>query len=219
MVLNIKIIALEGLDKSGTFSQTGLLQNKLQSLGYKVQNGEFHNYASPTGKLIMDWLTNKWDVDQTTIELIMAADKQTSQTWFKKLEDKGIDFLILDRYTLSQIVYGLASGSDERWISSLQKYMRKPDIDIVIDIPAEVSMRRKGKHNNGENDRYESDVKMLQEVREIYKYISTEYSAPVKEVVNGERSIHDVHDEIFKIVKENFLHSGERTTGGFIVGD
>lgn len=205
MVLNIKIIALEGLDKSGKFSQTGLLQNKLQSLGYKVQHGEFHNYSAPTGKLIMEWLTNKWPVDQITIELIMAADKQASQTWFKKLEGKGIDFLILDRYTLSQVVYALATGSDGGWISSLQKYMRKPDMDIVIDIPAEVSMSRKGKHNNGENDRYESDVKMLREVREIYKNIPTDYSASIKEVVNGERSIHDIHEEIFKIVEENFL--------------
>lgn len=201
-----------------------MLQSKLKSLGYKVERGEFHNYSTTTGKLIMDWLTKKWDTDQTTIELVMAANKQASQSWFKKLEDDGIDFLILDRYTLSQMVYGLATGSDGRWLSTLQNNMMRPNMDIVIDIPAEVSMTRKGKHNNGENDRYESDVKLLGQIRALYKKVSTDYSAPVKHIVDGKNSIDEIHERIFEIVAENFINGPVKTKdplsniGGMTIG-
>jgi dTMP kinase len=152
----------------------------------------------------MKWLTKKWSVDQTTIELIMAADKQAQQGWFKQLKTEGVDFLILDRYTLSQAVYGIATGSDGRWLLQLHNYMRKPDLDIVIDIPAEVSMKRKGKHNNGINDRYESDLTLLKNVRNYYNNVSTFYSAPVKRIVNGEQDVESVHNDLFCVIQGVF---------------
>jgi dTMP kinase len=164
----MRIIAFEGLDKSGKFTQSEMLYKSLLELGLKVEKSEFHRYDTPTGELIMKWLKKEWDVDQHTIELIMAADKQAQQLWFDKLEAEGYDFLILDRYTGSQQVYAKANGVDPEWTAELQRYMIEPDVEIFIDIPAEESMKRKGKHNNGENDRYESDLEMLQRVRQIY---------------------------------------------------
>jgi dTMP kinase len=177
-----------------------MLYKKIEQYGYKVAKSEFHRYDTNTGKLIMDWLTRKWDVSQKSIELIMAADKQAQQEWFSQLDKEGYDYLILDRYTLSQAAYGVANGIQGSWIIELQKYMRKPDLDIVIDIPAEISMSRKGKHNNGQNDKYESDLEMLKRVRENYKSFSTYYSAPVKKIVDGTKSIEEIHNEIFNIV-------------------
>lgn len=191
----MKIIAIEGLDKSGKHTQSNMLVDYLRSRGYKVEKSEFHRYDTPTGQLIQKWLYKEWDVDQTTIELIMAADKQAQQKWFKELEDQGVDFLILDRYTVSQFVYSLANDIEREWTIALQKYMRKPDLNIFIDIEAEESMRRKGKH--GENDRYESDLKLLNGVRALlYWYIND------KGHINGHQSQEDVHKDIVKVVKE-----------------
>ena len=146
----------------------------------------------------MKWLKKEWDVDQTTIELIMTADKQAQQKWFDELEKQGVDYLILDRYRGSQDVYSLANGIDPEWTAQLQKYMRKADMEIFIDIPAEVSMARKGKHNNGENDRYESDLELLKRVRNLYLQRDN-----IK--INGEQSIEEVHDDIVRefLIKEN----------------
>ncbi|OBG93864.1 dTMP kinase [Mycobacterium sp. E3298] len=199
----IKIIAIEGLDKSGKYSAANMLLDRLTVDGYKVAKGEHHRYDQPTGELIMKWLKKEYDVDQSTIELIMTADKQAQQKWYKQLEDEGYDFLILDRYTLSQLAYANANKIPVEWTVELQRYMRKPDIDIVIDISPEVSMGRKGKHNEGQNDRYESDRAMLEEVRSNYILMKEKYSAPMKFIVNGEQPIDDVHYEIYQIVKDN----------------
>lgn len=189
----MKIIAIEGLDKSGKHTQTKLLAEYLKTLGYKVVQSEFHRYDTPTGQLIMKWLKKEWDVDQKTIELIMTADKQAQQQWFNQLEEEGVDFLILDRYTTSQQVYAEANGIDPNWTNELQKYMRKPDIEIFIDIPAEESMRRKGKH--GENDRYESDLKLLNKVRGLF--ISRKNYK-----IDGMRSVEEIYNDITWVVEQ-----------------
>lgn len=189
----MRIVALEGLDKSGKYSQCNLLEEHLKGQGFKVARSEFHRYDTPTGKLIMDWLTGKWNVDQKTIELVMTADKQAQQEWFDELEKEGYDYLILDRYTGSQQVYSEASGIDKNWTHFLQIYMRRPDFEIFIDIPAEESMRRKGKHNNGENDRYESDHALLSKVRELY-------SARNNIKIDGMQTVEEVHNDIVKVL-------------------
>ena len=188
----MKIIVIEGLDKSGKFTQTKMLVEYLRSKGYKVEQSEFHRYDTPTGQLIRKWLYKEWNVDQTTIELIMTADKQAQQQWFEELEQQGVDFLVLDRYTTSQFAYSLASNIDRNWTLQLQRFMRKPDIEIFIDIPEEESMRRKGKH--GENDRYESDLALLNNVRALFKkYVNLH--------VNGMRTIQEIHEDIIDRVE------------------
>lgn len=194
----MKIIAVEGLDKSGKFSQTELLKAYLEAAGHKVIKSEFHRYDTPTGELIMKWLTNQWDVDQTTIELVMTADKQAQQKWFDELEEQGYDFLILDRYTGSQQVYSEANGVDPEWTAALQKYMRQPDVEIFIDIPAEVSMSRKGKHNNGNNDRYESDLKLLQRARNLFLQRDNFK-------LDGEKDIKEIHNDIVKFLESTII--------------
>ncbi|GAV11386.1 thymidylate kinase [Paenibacillus sp. NAIST15-1] len=169
--------------------------------GYKVVKSEHHRYDTPTGQLIMDWLTRKYDVDQRTIELIMTADKQAQQSWYQQLEQDGVEVLILDRYMLSQLAYSKAAGVDLEWSLQLQKYMRKSDIDFVIDIPPDESMRRKGKHNNGVNDKYESDYKLLSNVQNNYIHLPIEHTSKEKYIVNGMQTIEEIHDEIYSIVK------------------
>lgn len=198
----MKIIAIEGLDKSGKHTQSKMLAEYLESKGYNVVQSEFHRYDTPTGELIMKWLRKEWDVDQATIELIMAADKQAQQDWFNDLEVvQGVDFLILDRYTRSQLAYALANGVSGHWVKQLQMCMRPPNLEILIDIPAEVSMERKGKW--GDNDRYESDLKLLKDVRAIYNVF-------IKNVIDGEQSVEEVHRDIIKEVDEELCLNMEQ---------
>lgn len=193
----MKIIVFEGLDKSGKFSQSERLKANLEELGYKVAKSEFHRYDTPTGQLIQKWLYGEYDVDQTTIELIMAADKYAQVPWINSLRKEGYDFLILDRYYTSQIVYGRASGGDVDWIDGLIGDLPAYHLQFFLDISPEESMRRKGKH--GENDRYESDLTLLKNVRQWYLH-EVETQGDIK-LINAERSVEEIENEIFLFMK------------------
>jgi len=162
----MKIIAIEGLDKSGKHTTVKGLKEKLTLDGYKVEASEFHRYDTETGQLIRKWLYGEFPVDQKTIELIMAADKYAQLQFFEELKQKETDILLLDRYIGSQYVYSRAAGVDEKWIEELLRYVPIPDMEILVDVSAQTSMERKGKH--GENDRYESDYKLLSQARDLY---------------------------------------------------
>lgn len=193
-------------DKSGKATSIQTIKEELESKGYKVATSEFHRYDTPTGELIMQWLTKQWDVSQKTIELIMAADKQAQQEYFARLEMLGYDYLILDRYIHSQYAYGLATGSELEWLDELLYHVREPNVVIYIDVDAETSMSRKGKHNNGVNDRYEEDKRLLENVRYYYLGLVEEdedgglYDMDVFKI-NGMQPIEDVQKDIRKLLQ------------------
>lgn len=196
----MRIIAIEGLDKSGKHSVTVGLADRLRADGYKVAVSEFHRYDTPTGALIRQWLYGQYKVNQHTIELIMAADKYAQKEYFENLEEEGYDFLILDRYIGSHIVYANANGMDGQWIDNLLAYLPDPYCEIFIDVSPETSMKRKGKH--GDNDRYESDKQLLAKAREGFINLrqNQEGDNTLYATVSGEgtieESIHDTYEAV-----------------------
>lgn len=204
--MKMKIVSIEGLDKAGKNLASKFLANQLALKGLRVVKSEFHRYDTPTGKMIQDYLTKKWDCSDETIELIMAADKQNQQDWFKELEAQGVDVLILDRYTLSQYVYSVSKGVSPYWANALQRYMRQPDYTVLLDISAATSMSRKGKHNNGVNDRYEENLKLLEGVRNNYlENLEAYVRAGSACIINGEMPLEHVHREILNAVEQDVL--------------
>ncbi len=197
----MEIIAFEGIDKCGKATQTNVLVEKLRKAGKNVVKSEFHRYDTPTGKLIQEWLYKKYDVDDQTIEFIMAADKQAQQQWFKQLNHDGVDFLVLDRYILSQEVYAISKGLNKIFVQMLQSCLIKPGVEILIDIPADLSMNRKGKH--GDNDRYEEDFKFLNSVRTNYLSLCSQNGIDrLRTIIDGTQTIDKVSDDIWNYVKK-----------------
>lgn len=204
----MKIIAFEGMDKSGKHTASVQLAEHLISLGYKVVQSEFHRYDTPTGKLIQDYLYGKYKVSNETIQLIMSADKQAQQEWIKDLEESGVDFLILDRYYLSQKVYSNYFIDKSEYTpeevslykglyTDIIKCFRKADITIYLDNTAETSMSRKGQH--GENDLYEQN-------KELLEYVRTGYLEEVQKekqylIISSEQTIEEVKNELIEKFK------------------
>ena len=69
-----------------------------------------------------------------------------------------------DRYLASSVAYGEAQGLDAAWLLDIQKYLPQPDVTGLLDIPPDVSARRK----TADRDRYERDLALLGRVRESY---------------------------------------------------
>lgn len=188
------IVAFEGLDKSGKNTQTKKIVEYLQSIGCNVETTSFHRYDTPTGALIRKFLDGEYNVNQFAIEQIMTADKYAQLDWINSLR-ADTDVLILDRYITSQIVYSYSNGIDVSYSTELLKYMPEPDYQFYLDITAEESMSRKGEH--GDNDKYESNLELLTNVRENYlKVMRLEVEQNKGAILDGSLVEDTIHEDI-----------------------
>lgn len=166
------LIAFEGIDASGKETQASLLQNALTARGYRVMSVSFPRYNTHIGQLIKGWLLGKYDLSVEAFHMLLEADRQDFMRYVEVWERDGFDFLILDRFTLSNLAFGMAKGLDVDWLISLQKYVRKPDITFVLDITAETSRERKGEGR----DRHEADSQLLSKARTAYQILAERLS-------------------------------------------
>ena len=195
-----KIIVLEGIDKAGKSTQSHMLLNYLRGIYSKqISVLSFPDYDSPTGKEIrayLDGLRNNYSSEW--LHLIYAANRYE----WKKIIEKALDeeqILILNRYFESNIVYGAIHGASIDWLVSLDYYMPKPDLTIILDIPVSESSKRT---NNP--DVNESDIQLLQKVRTLFLDLARSYNW---EIINANRSKQEVHKDIVMAVEKKLSSS------------
>jgi dTMP kinase len=163
-------IALEGLDGSGKSTQIKPLAENLQALGHKV-----YTTAEPTqsriGLIIKDIFKHKMQADHRTIAALYAADRlehvlNKTDGILKKLEEGYT--VITDRYYFSSYAYH-GTHMDLDWviaINSLVADMLRPDLNIFIDVPIGVCVKRLNK-GRSITELYE-DEQNLNQVRKKY---------------------------------------------------
>ena len=102
-----KLIIIEGMDGSGTTTQTKMLANFLGGLGYKVSSS-----AEPTnssiGQEIRKWLKEPLEKEPyllSMLALCFAADRMHHVNFVLAPELKTHDFVLVDRYVMSSMVY------------------------------------------------------------------------------------------------------------------
>lgn len=201
----MRLIAFEGLDASGKETQARLLYNELADQGYEVDAKALPQYnLSITGDLIKQALDGKITVSSKTLILLLEVEKQELQRTINdsKLE---LDYLIIDRYILSNLAYGAAKDIDIDWIKNIQKHYIKPDVTFLLDIPAEESYRRKKVLGKG-MDLHEHDIAYLDKVRTNYLKLAEEMADTNKSdeliyVIDGTQSTETIHNEIINILK------------------
>src|ERR1043165_4444644 len=153
-------IAFEGLDGSGKSTQVKLLAEKL-----KAQDLKIYTTAEPTtsriGYIIRDIFKHKMEADHRTIAALYAADRldhltNKSDGILKKLEEGYT--VITDRFYFSSYAYH-GTHMDMDWvidINSLTAEMLRPDLNIFIDVPADICAQRLNKGRR-ETELYENE--------------------------------------------------------------
>lgn len=174
MKLNGKIIVIEGTDGSGKQTQTALLKQSLENMGYDVYTISFPNYESPSSALVKMYLNG--DISNTANEvsaeaasIFYAADRYI--TYKKEMEEvykEGKKVILLDRYVGSNIIHQGAKKikemenlSKEEQEESLQQFMTwlsnleydtlkipKPDITFFLNVPIDYTIKLREKRVN-----------------------------------------------------------------------
>jgi len=191
-----KFIVFEGIDGAGLTTQAELLEKYLRGKKYEVILTK-----EPTnnliGGLIRAALRKEWSTSNRTLQLLFSADRahHLEREILPALEDGKI--VISDRYFISTIAYGMVELEKE-WLKALNSQCLLPDIIFIIDVPVEVSIERIKASRFG-FELFE-EKKKLEIIRNNFLELSKEYENCF--VIDGNRSIEEIHREIVKIVEE-----------------
>jgi len=189
----MKIISFEGIDGTGKTTQINMLRDILVEKGLKVNVRSYPVYESFFGSEIGKHLASKdpkYNIDPRSMALWFAMDRWKDRKDFIKT-DPDTDILLLNRYTLSAMVYqSIRAGVSEdlmKWIEELEHEvldLPRPDLYLIFDMPFELALKNnesKGKREyiDGEVDKYEKDKKLQTMAREIYSKFGEEQSNAV----------------------------------------
>lgn len=140
-----KIIAFEGIDGTGKTVQMQELASFLQNKGKRVLELSFPVYDSFFGGLVGRYLTAKDGIAANTVDgksmaLWFALDRFEA---FRDLDYSGYDFLLINRYVLSNAVYQSIRDCDLDKPDLLDfcfelefEHFRipRPDLTLVLDM-------------------------------------------------------------------------------------
>ena len=201
-------IAFEGIDGSGKSTQVKLLSEHLQNAGHKIYS-TFEPSKSPIGSIIRDIFSHRIEADHRVIAGLFVADRldhllNKTNGILKKMEEGYT--IITDRYYLSSYAYhGIHMPLE--WVieaNSLSAKLLRPDLNIYIDISAEISMSRliKGRSSM---ELYET-VENLTKVRN--KYFEAIERLKLEEhifITDGDRSPDLIAADIWNQVSTTFV--------------
>jgi len=187
-------ICIEGVDQSGKKTQVGLLIKRLKEKGLQVEETSFPDYNTPIGREIQAFLSGNREYNVYVRHILYAANrwerKEDLVEWLNKKR-----LIIVNRYSPSNLAYGLANGLNLDWLLNLEKGLPEADLIIVLDTSPEVSFKRKSVGR----DIYERDLSFLRKVREAYLQLSQKFRWVV---INGEKSIKNSHENIWEVVNK-----------------
>ncbi|HWB24153.1 MAG TPA: dTMP kinase [Chitinophagaceae bacterium] len=197
---NNVFIALEGIDGSGKSSQAKRLADALANKGHKVY-ATFEPTNEFIGSIIRNILRGKMTADEKVIAGLFVADRldhllNEDYGIVKKLQEGYT--VITDRYYFSSYAYH-GTHMDMDWVIAANKMsasILRPDINIFIDVPPEVSMQRISEARQG-TELYET-MDNLRNVRD--KYMEAFEKLEREEnicIINGHREFEDVAADVY----------------------
>ena len=191
-----KFIVFEGIDGAGVETHGKLLADHLRGKGLKVERVYYPDYEGPIGGMIHNYLHSRFDFSAEVQFLIYTADfvkdKERINKWLK--EGKTV---VADRYFSSTIAYQSIQGFPLKKILQMAGILElpKPDLIVYIDVSPDISMQRKFSEKNS-LDRNESNERLLKTVRGFYKKLADGNVFAKWAVVDGEKTIEEVFEEI-----------------------
>ncbi len=195
-----KFIVFEGIDGSGTSTQSEMLKDYLLDNNIKAVTTAEPS-SGPIGNLIREGFKKRVAfVDDSKLfdeqmAYLFAADRHdhlyNKVDGIFSLNKKNIT-TISTRYFFSSLVYHVTNDKEYKFVKKLNEKFPLPDLTIYIDNPVEISLERIALRAH--RDTYENKEK-LEKVSKNYKKVFAEYNQNLL-VVDGSLSIMEIHNII-----------------------
>ena len=189
-----RIIGIEGIDAVGKQTQSLLLEAWLRNNGFETAMLSFPDYETPIGKEIKAFLSGERDFLPELRHMLFAANRWEKVLLIKE-HLRANKTIIVNRYSESNLVYGVANGLDLEWLMALEEGIPKSNLVIVLDAPhTGVASRRPGT-----KDAYERDSGLQARAQELYRELAPRFEWVV---LDASRDIKSVHESLTEVVKE-----------------
>lgn len=155
-----KLVVVEGPDKHGKATQSKMLLDSLEAAGYRTTLFEVP-FKGLTYRVIYWMLRNTLAKRFPNLfQFIQFLNKFVFQLFVLPIVMVLNDIVVLDRWSLSAIVYGDATGVNKRFNRFLYSQLFKPDITLV--------MHGRSFKRDGKTDTYEKDSDLQRAVKKGY---------------------------------------------------
>ncbi|KAJ3744749.1 P-loop containing nucleoside triphosphate hydrolase protein [Lentinula detonsa] len=209
-------VVVEGLDRSGKTTQTGILRQRIQEAGKEVICVKFPDRSTPIGKMIDAYLRSQSDLDDHVVHLLFSANRwELASTIISSLEQGKI--VLCDRYAFSGIAFSVAKSLPSQsspstasqtpgklppislhWARAPDAALPSPDLTLFLDVSPEIALTRGG---YGE-ERYEK-AEMQKRVRSVFQEIGGEVTADAGQ---GKWIVVDAGKEMSTVTEEMWGH-------------
>lgn len=206
-------MVLEGIDGAGTTTQTNKLVDRLRAEGERVVRSTREPSDGPIGALVRQILTGRivapggrapgW----ATMALLFAADRMdhVEAEIEPVLAEGGV--VVSDRYDASSLAYqsvssGRGGESAVEWIRELNRHAMRPDLVIVVDLPADDAALRRA--SRGEPAQLYEQNETQRALATFYRDLGTHMPNDPIVVVDGRGTIDEVHARIYAAYQARF---------------
>ena len=199
-------ITFEGGEGSGKSTQIQKLKKNI--LGF-ISDVEIVISREPGGtevaeqirEILVNGAADKLSVRTETLLMIAARAEHIDRVILPAIKRGAI--VLCDRFKDSSIVYqGIANNIPNGEIDKIHAFALKtcePDLTILIDVPAEIGIKR-ALDRNENNQRFERKGELFhKKIRDGYLKIASSQPDRIK-IIDGSQTIEKISDEIFQLV-------------------
>lgn len=190
------MVAIEGIDAVGKKTHCQLLSRWLRARGLETTVQSFPDYATPIGKEIRLFLTGKRAYPVELQHMLFAANR-----WEKRdeiasdLRHGGL--VVVNRYSESNLAYGMANGLDVDWLASLERGLPATDLVIVLEAPPPSLRSRRPKVSK---DAYERSSGLQKRAQDAYRELAKDRGWTQ---VDANRPVPQVQIRVQAVVRES----------------
>jgi dTMP kinase len=209
MTRNGRFITFEGGEGAGKSTQARLLAERLTARGADVvvtREPGGSPGAEDIRNLLVKGEPGRWDPLVEALMMFAARADHVAKT-IKPALDRGA-IVICDRFTDSTYAYqGAGRGLPRetiRRIESIAVPDFKPDLTIILDLPAEEGLKRTHSRQHGETRFEQFDLEFHERLRQSFRDIARQNTARCV-VIDSTRDRGVVSEDIWRVVEARCL--------------